>query len=138
MLTITLVLTATVITIHVPFSMINLAEVQLFNAGVQIPAAQLSFEQSSTYRDSMGPYPAGNCKNGNINDYCHTTGTESNPTLTITSLARVDLIIVTNRQDCCQDRIVGATITVTQAGMEQWQDVFSEVQNSYTFSGLLI
>ena len=111
--------------------LINLAEVQLYNAGVQIPATQLIFKLSSTY----STYSASNCNDGNLNNFCHSHTTDLNgPTLTITATLPFDLIVVTNRQDsCCRDWIVGATITVTQGGVQQWQSVFSSNQGSYTF-----
>ena len=109
---------------------INLGEVQLFSKGVQIPAAQLTFTISSTYSGS----PASNCNDGSASTMCHSADGDNNPTLTITSPTVPDYVVVYNRQDCCQGRIVGATISVTQWGSVLFAGTFIDTLNQYTFT----
>ena len=109
---------------------INLAEVRLFNMGVQIPASQLIFTLSSTFE----VFTASNCNDGILSDFCHSDRGDNSPTLTIYSPSNVDQIVVTNRQDNCQNRIAGATITLSQNGVQLWQSILVGTQNVYTFN----
>ena len=113
---------------------INLAEVQLYSKGVQIPASSLTFVLSSIYNGDNANYSASNCNDGILSDFCHSATGDNSPTLTIYSPSAVDQIVVTNRQDCCQYRIAGATITVSQNGVQVWQSTFVGIQNVYTFN----
>ena len=126
---------ATIITIKKIFGspgevpLINLAEVQLFSKGVQIPTSQLSFTLSSIYGNAYASY----CNNGNLYDYCHSGSGDSNPTLTISSPIIPDKIVVYNRVDCCQFRIDGATISMRLSGGQLWSRNFVGSQTSYTY-----
>ena len=111
--------------------LINLAEVQLFSGGVQIPTSQLSFTLSSTFGSNS--FPASNCNDGDLTDFCHSAAGDESPTLTIRSLMVPDEIVVTNRDGCCQARIDGATISVDIPGEELWSGSFVGSLNSYTF-----
>ena len=113
-----------------PCPYINLAEVQLFSMGVQIPASQLTFTLSSIIAGSS----SSNCNDGSLSNYCHSNTGDSSPTLTIYSPSNIDQIVVTNRQDGAQFRIAGATISISQLGAQLWQSSFVGTQNVYTFS----
>ena len=108
----------------------NLAEVKLFYQGVQLPPASLSFVFSSTYTI----YSASNCNDGDLTDVCHTGTNDLNPTLTITGTGSVDSVVVYNRADCCQYRILGAVITVANAGVPDWYGFFTGIRLMYNFN----
>ena len=109
---------------------VNLAEVQLFSKGIQIPPSQLTFTLSSTLPGN----PVSNCNDGVSSNFCHTNVGDNSPTLTIYSPYAIDQIVVTNRPDCCQFRIAAATISVSQPGAQLWQSTFIGTQNVYAFN----
>ena len=101
---------------------------------MQIPSSQLNYELSSVFGGTA--YPASDCNDANLYDFCHTCdcGTDGDGAkLTITSPIPVDQVVVYNRYDCCQYRIVGATITLIQGGVQKWQDSFAIEDRSYSF-----
>ena len=109
---------------------INLGEVQLFSKGVQIPSGQLTFTLSTAH----SVYPASNCNDGSPSTFCHSGDPDSKPTLTITSPTVPDKVVVYNRQDCRQDRIVGATLSVTQWGSVLLAGTFIDALTQYSFT----
>jgi hypothetical protein len=107
---------------------INLAEVQLFHLGVQIPSNLLTFTLSSVHPE----FPAANCNDGIFNNFCHSSENgEPNPTLTIVSAVAFDKVVVYNRQ-AHQQRIQGATITATVDGISQ-STTFPSPDQVFTF-----
>jgi hypothetical protein len=97
---------------------LNLAEVQLFNNGVQVPIESLSFSLSSTYEWDT---PASNCNDGNTDSLCISGTADPNPTLTIVSAEAFDMVVVYNRYGAYNSevRIEGATITATVSGISK-------------------
>lgn len=110
---------------------LNLGEVQLYNAGVQIPSNQLKFYLSSDW--GWGEYTVANCNDGNLVTFCSTTF-DWRPTLTITSTLLMDKVFVQNRIGNTA-RIVGATIVWKKGNEEIYSSTFESEQNSYTFIG---
>jgi hypothetical protein len=106
---------------------INLGEVQLFNNGSPIPRDQLTFTLNGQYNN----YPASLCNDGNIYNFCNSA--HSDPALTIVSTMPFDKVVVYNRNDCCQHRIVGATITVGINGQLK-ATTFPSATAVYTFA----
>ena len=104
--------------------LINLAEVQLWYQGARLSTTSLHFELSTTF------YSAENCNNGALYDFCHTGYDDFCPTLTVISDTVFDQIIVNNRQNCCQNRILGAQISATLNGGATWMTTFFEVVSS--------
>jgi hypothetical protein len=60
------------------------------------------------------------CSDGNVADFCHSN--DNAPTLTITGFSALDrVVVVAARADgCCQERIVGATISYSLAAKMAW------------------
>ena len=118
------------------YPVINLIEIELFNAGVQIPVTELTYTASSSREFALS-----NCFDGilygtNTGGICCTSSYgDSSPTVTIMSAVAVDQVVVYNRVDCCQYRIVGATITITRNGVLQWASTFVGTQDVYFFQG---
>ena len=107
---------------------INLAEVQLWYQRAQLKTTSLHFELSTT------SFAAENCNNGNLNDFCHSGSNDLTPTLTVISETVFDQIIVNNRQNCCQDRILSAQISATlNGGATWWKTFFEDVSSVYIF-----
>ena len=81
-------------------------------------------------------YPASNCNDDDLTNFCHTACDGSNdwvrfkfetssPTLTVT---------VTNRVDCCDDRINGGSIEILDANMNVIStQAIDSTESSYTF-----
>ena len=112
---------------------LNLAEVMVFNGQTQLTRSSLTFTLSSTHS------VAGNCNDGNLNNFCHTIegGSDTVITLTIgTGYQYFDQIVVYNRNDCCWDRINGGTIKVIGAstGTEYKSWTFNTAALTFTFS----
>jgi hypothetical protein len=114
---------------------INLNEVQLFNNGVQIPRESLVVTLSSVLQPTTVQAPAANCNDGitNNNIFCHTAGTDTKPTMVIVSAVAFDKVVVYNRQDCCKERISGATITASSNGLSRFTTFPSTSADSYSF-----
>jgi len=94
---------------------INLAEVQLFNNNVQVPRDKLTLTLSTIY------WAVENCNDGDFTTICHSNwgSADPNPSLTIVTTAVFDTVVVYNRQNCCSQRIEGATITATVGGISK-------------------
>lgn len=105
---------------------VNIAEVQLYNAGgVLIPTSSLTPTLSTT----LLPYVAAWCVDGNLNTFCH-TNFDTAPMLSIGypcsgGLSRVHVF---NRVDCCQSRIAQFQLQFTNGAGEA-------VGSTYTFEG---
>ncbi|GAA1725619.1 right-handed parallel beta-helix repeat-containing protein [Isoptericola hypogeus] len=72
--------------------------------------------QSSTYALANGtPYPAGNAVDGNTTNFAHTAAGDAQPwwQVDLGSSADVDAIRLWNRSDCCQDRLQGVYVFVS-------------------------
>lgn len=92
---------------------LNIGEVEVFdftnnNVAKSKPAALTT---------SHSLYPARNCVDGNVNTFCSSNDVNRNERLTIElgSINVKDLsrVVITNRADCCQDRLQGASIKLT-------------------------
>lgn len=120
---------------------INLAEVQAYDAAGSLVAA-IDVQMSTTYSAS---FSASKCTDGDktSGSTCHTKdgGQDPDPWLLIAYPIEVTIakIVVTNRVDCCQDRITGAAIAVTtgeddnHAQLTLWSSVFTGEHDTYTF-----
>ena len=112
--------------------MISFAEIQLFSEGVQIPSSLLLFTFTSIDVDM---YHASNCNDGLFTTFCQSTlDSDISPTLMITSPYPVDEIVLYNRDDCCQHRAVGATITVSTGGLVSWKSTVKTSAMLYLFT----
>jgi hypothetical protein len=109
---------------------INLAEVQLFRSGNQIPNNLLAFALSSTHAVD---FVASRCNDGILSNFCHTLiHGDPNPSLTIVSSIVFDKVVVYNRNEN-PDRIKGATITATINGQSKATTFPSSPKSIYTF-----
>lgn len=94
---------------------INLVEVEAFGPGGE-PLVPAGIQMSSTYDSDR---PSENCidgvKESGRDNICHSGSDDPDPWLRVDYGTKVTIakIIVTNRLDCCEDRIVGAIISVT-------------------------
>jgi hypothetical protein len=91
---------------------------------------------------------AANCIDGYTSNICHSGGTGLEEYLRVdyaSDIANLASIVVTNRADCCQDRIVGGRIHVTTgwptsntmaAEAALWSDEFTSASSDFTFSPL--
>ena len=114
--------------ITVPNEFLNLAEVQLFNRGLQLSRDELTFSMDSEF--ISGEYPASKCNDGIIpasasdpRNICHTDTSSGPSTLTIqinSGVTAVDRIKIWNRVDCCQSRINGAMVAAYASGALVW------------------
>ena len=110
-----------------PHPILALTEVQLFSNGKRISNSSLSFSLSSTHFGMPALFPKGfsasNCNDGDLADGCGSTedGSDKAPTLVITGgFPALDRVVVYNREDCCEGRIVGATITYWVGSQAVW------------------
>jgi len=106
---------------------INLADVELYSGGKQIPSNRLSF--------SMSEQDASLCNDGLKNNFCHSAKHDRTPRLKIISDAPFDKVVVHNRASCCQERIIGATISATIDEGRSWlfQRTFETGESVQTF-----
>eukprot|EP00600_Ochromonadales_sp_CCMP1393_P002078 CAMPEP_0174980512 /NCGR_PEP_ID=MMETSP0004_2-20121128/15391_1 /TAXON_ID=420556 /ORGANISM="Ochromonas sp., Strain CCMP1393" /LENGTH=339 /DNA_ID=CAMNT_0016232185 /DNA_START=1230 /DNA_END=2246 /DNA_ORIENTATION=- len=107
-------------------TVINLGEVQLYSHGVQV--SPQAYALSST----LGTNPANLCFDGNANTMCHSVDDDGD-SLDISVLREITQVVVTNRVDAEQDRIVGATIMFYRNEVLYGNGSFETQQSSYTF-----
>jgi hypothetical protein len=88
-----------------------------------------------TISDSWAaPHLKDNCVDGNPNTFCHSKHPKGWwATFTLDAPTCIKTITVLNRDDCCQDRIEGAGISVLNQGTEIWTDAFDEIMMKYTW-----
>jgi hypothetical protein len=107
---------------------INLAELKLFFNGQQLSCLTIAISAAHP------SFPVSNCNDGNVNNFCHSLSGDANPSLTITGISALDRVVVYNRVDCCQARIVGATISYLVSNQVMWTSTFVGTLSSYDFS----
>jgi len=76
---------------------------------------------SSTYFTQA--YPASNCIDGDLENFCHSWGDgESDPSLTLDLGAAIQIAYVTvyNRRDCCQYRLADYTLSYRVRATDAW------------------
>jgi hypothetical protein len=125
----------------VSFPILNIAEVSFFFNSIQIANNLFTFT-SSSYLDPLVPLLA---NDNDIDTFFH-----SNPdfdyhpylNMTVSDSYPFNKIEITNRIDCCPDRIVGAHITVYHTKDTVckllWYTTITTSESSYTFSGLIL
>ena len=111
---------------------IHLAEVQLFSNSVQLSNTSLAFYLTST----QSPwYAASYCNDGILNNLCHSGMNDPVEAVTIVSPIVFNSVVVYNRVDGWQSRIVGATIVVTgPSGAVVYSSTFTSASSSYSFA----
>ncbi|GMI27325.1 hypothetical protein TeGR_g10894 [Tetraparma gracilis] len=123
---------------------INLAEVQAFDLSRSLITPR-GAEQFSTHSGIWGLHRAENCIDGNTDNFCHSGGDGAEEYLRVDYFGPLDLasIVVTNRPNQFQERIVGARIHVTTgwptsnnmaAESALWSGNFTSASSDFTFS----
>lgn len=122
---------------------LNLQEIETFGPAGGVLRAQ-SAQMSSVYSHGGDQLDASKCIDGNTQegsatDVCHSLKKDNTDWIRLDFGKPVPLskIRVTNRRDCCKDRIAGATVTVTQDEDGQhvvWSGVLEGTQDVYSFS----
>lgn len=111
---------------------INLAEIEAYSGSIKL--TPLSTYMSSTFIDYGVNRTVGLSFDGSYSTFCHSSGYPDDY-LTATYDNYVDRIEVTNRPDCCQNRIVGARISLTNqdTGETLYTSSFGPQAFSYIF-----
>ncbi len=95
---------------------INIAEIQVYDLnGNLIPSTSASYSDGG-----LSGFPATNVNDGNLNNFAHTnTNIDSSGRygtigsyiqIGFSSPVRISRIVITNRKDCCQNRMVGTQV----------------------------
>ena len=86
--------------------------------------------------------PASRCVDGSLvqtnQEICHSDPSDNDPVLVIDygKMTEITSIRVFNRNDCCAERIDGATVSITadEDGRDVvWSSTFDGAQSTYTF-----
>jgi len=104
---------------------LNIGEVTV-NGGVSM---------SVTLSDSWAaPHLKDNCVDGDPNTFCHSKHTHGWwVAFNLDEPTCINTIEILNRHNCCQDRIVGAGISIVNQGTEIWRDSIDENKPKYSF-----
>lgn len=79
---------------------------------VKVPLEAVDVSLSSL----LAGYPVGKLIDGNADTFSHTNdGNKEWIKITLKKEIPITKVLITNRKDCCRDRIVGATLTITNA-----------------------
>ena len=75
---------------------------------------------SSTYSRH---YPASNCVDGDLDNFCHSAGKDSDPSLTLDLGAAIQIahVAVYNRRSCCKERLADYTISYRVSLRGAWR-----------------
>ncbi|XP_063681935.1 fucolectin-7-like [Bolinopsis microptera] len=91
---------------------------------------------SAEMKNHYGPYPPSNLMDGDLNNFAHTLEAEDGMWMRVNleTQSSVTKVIIYNRQNCCQERIVGASVFI-KTGNEQVTDCgkISSEESTYTF-----
>jgi hypothetical protein len=110
---------------------LNLAEIQVFRPD----GTEIKTGLTATLSSTLSSYPASNCLDGNRNTFCHGAGANDWLEIDLGSDQEIGRIVITNRQDGYQDRIVGATMRIfNSAGTEIWYDKIQHIEGVYTYN----
>mmetsp|Transcript_11673 Transcript_11673/g.19177 ORF Transcript_11673/g.19177 Transcript_11673/m.19177 type:complete len:591 (-) Transcript_11673:1571-3343(-) len=111
-------------------SPINLGEVQLYISGTLV--SPTSYSLSST----LSLNPVNLCFDGNVNTYCHSM-TSNNDYLEIITSQELSEVVVTNRVDSSQERILGGTIVFYRDSIPYERGIFDSISPYYNFKASL-
>lgn len=114
-----------VVILAVSNNILNLAEVTLISQGTEISRSSLEFTLSSTWPDcswhqQSGPCTASHCNDGLVSTICASLDGGAKLSIQLSVPTPVDQIVIYNRDDCCQDRVNGATVATYLNGAVQW------------------
>jgi len=86
---------------------INISEIQAFDIN-----GRLITPESAYYDDNGIGFPAINAIDGNLNNFAHTSDHGNGPLIEVayTNLNQVKKIVISNRVDCCQNRMIGTSL----------------------------
>jgi len=90
---------------------LNIAEIGVFDDDGVLISKSKDVNGGS---DAHGAGPYANLTNGVLADFAHTTSVDADDHITIDlgGVKKIGEIVVVNRKDCCQDRIVGTKLQV--------------------------
>lgn len=99
---------------------------------VKVPIESVDISLSSL----LAGYPVGNLIDGKADTFSHTnSGDKEWIKITLKKEIPITKILITNRKDCCQDRIVGATLTITNAsGSTTFTEKITDNKPAYTIT----
>jgi hypothetical protein len=123
------------------FEYLNLAEIRVYsyNGGPNIITPNTAVTKSSGYQGDM--FPSRNFVDGNLNNFVHTAGPQTDqPWIQVDLGSTVDIVkvVIFNRTDCCQSRILGAQLRIYTNLNNAWQqtyisDKIKTTNGSYTW-----
>ena len=92
---------------------------------------------SAEMKNQHANYPPSNLMDGNLINFAHTLEAEDDMWMRVylETQSSVTEVIVYNRNDCCKDRIVGASVFIKK-GEKYVKDCgkINSAENSYTFN----
>lgn len=109
---------------------INLAEVKAYSEGGNLlRASEVAMSSKETGKG------AENCNDSDEDTYCESNSRDSKPGLRLAYPPSVKIakIEVVNRQDCCQDLIVGFRLALYKGESVAYETYFREEQSEYEF-----
>jgi hypothetical protein len=118
---------------------LNIAEITVFDvAGNQLTIPGSNVTLSSLYQND-DYYNPSKLVDNNVNTLSHTDstrGTQQSMSIDLTSPIAVSKLVIQNRRDCCQDRILGSTLELIGSnGSVVWSSQpISTVEQTYTFT----
>jgi hypothetical protein len=112
---------------------INIADIQAFDIN-----GKLINPQASSYSDGGIGFPASNSIDGNMNNFSHTSDARDNfIQVSYSSPVQVSKIVITNRKDCCKNRMIGTHLQLFSKSGET-PDIGSipitDTRDIYTFT----
>ena len=113
---------------------INIAEIQAFDSN-----GNLIQPASASYSDEgLSGFPTSNSIDGNMDNFAHTTDARDNfIQVSYSSPVQVSQIVITNRKDCCKDRMIGTHLQLFSkpGGTPDVADIpINDSKDVYTFT----
>ncbi len=102
---------------------------------VNLPIEPEDITLSKPFADGKA-FPVGNLVDNNETTFTHTNAGEKEwIKITLKNEVPITKIEIVNRKDCCQDRIVGATLTITDSsGAQTYTTTIQEILPKYTIT----
>jgi|688.fasta_scaffold153030_2 hypothetical protein len=107
---------------------LNLAELTAYDITGKI----ISLNKPVTMSSTMSGYPGSNLVDGNISTICHTNNLCPWLFIDLGSDIRLSRIVITNRQDCCQNRIIGFRLGLVPSSNYSSMMTYLQTPRKYT------
>jgi flagellar basal body-associated protein FliL len=122
---------------HEAVGILNVAEIEAFGADGTTKITPAAASASSTLDNNTAVFGAANLIDNNFDKYAHTMVNVANQWLQIAfdGDKEITKIKITNRKDCCKDRIIGSKVLLIDSNNTTvWSADITDAKDFYEFT----